>query len=443
MLFSATTSGQFKTGDRVVFIGNSITHAGDYHHNLLYFNLAKNNKATISYFNAGVSGDVTGGILKRLSTDILVHKPTHCIIMIGMNDVQRQLYKSTPTNNIDTIKQQEEAIQIYKTNLRKIVDTLLRKKIVVSLQTPSIYDQTAELKTANGLGINDALKKCADFIKELALEKNLKVIDYWEVMNNLNIELQKTNKSATVVSQDRVHPGAMGHFVMSSTFLKAYNALTIGQNKTILTKNIITQTKNTQVKNIRLLGNNMSFDYYTPSLPLVLEEPQQLAASHLHIAEDLNVETLIIKQLAEGIYIIKIDGKNIDTVSAEDFTKGINLFDYKESTWYSQSEEVKKALATYWLQEANIRTITWAEFSHLEGFKNTQDIFATKAYLDKRFEENFKTSPFGNYIRGQYDTYLLLKPLEADIKEKYNFLRIIAVKKAKPTWHKIEIMKLN
>ena len=91
----------FKKGDRVCFVGNSITHNGEFHHHIMQYYVTRFPKQPVHFFNAGVKGDVTGGILQRMDGDILKHKPTHAVIMIGMNDVQRHLYHNAVVHHAD------------------------------------------------------------------------------------------------------------------------------------------------------------------------------------------------------------------------------------------------------------------------------------------------------------------------------------------------------
>ncbi len=158
----------FKKGDRVCFVGNSITHNGEFHHNIMQYYVTRFPNQRVHFFNAGIKGDVTGGILQRMDSDILMHKPTHAVIMIGMNDVQRELYGKSVSLNEDTLAKRKEALDLYSINLEKIVSVLLKKGVKVILQKPSAYDQTSTIKYANNLGVNDALIQCGLTMQELA-----------------------------------------------------------------------------------------------------------------------------------------------------------------------------------------------------------------------------------------------------------------------------------
>ena len=133
----------FHSNDRVCFVGNSITNNGEFHHNILLYHLTRFPSEKVSFYNCGIPGDRAEEIVARLDTDVMVYNPSHIVLMSGMNDVDRTLYPFTPTINVDTLKMQKNAIDIYKKNLELIVKQFLDLKINLTLQKPSIYDQTA------------------------------------------------------------------------------------------------------------------------------------------------------------------------------------------------------------------------------------------------------------------------------------------------------------
>ncbi len=76
----------FKKGDRVVFVGNSITDGGHYHSYIWLYYMTRFPNQRIDVFNAGIGGDVAGQILSRFDGDVLTKKPTAIALTFGMND---------------------------------------------------------------------------------------------------------------------------------------------------------------------------------------------------------------------------------------------------------------------------------------------------------------------------------------------------------------------
>ena len=62
-------------------------------------------------------------------------------------------------------------------------------------------------------------------VKDLALRRNLKFVDYFTIMSDANKQLQRFDSRATIVGPDRVHPGFLGHHLMLHTFLNATEQL--------------------------------------------------------------------------------------------------------------------------------------------------------------------------------------------------------------------------
>ena len=86
------SSSIFRNGDTICFVGNSITHAGQYHEFIQLFYATRFPNTKLKIINTGISGDNANNILERLDTDVFVNHPDHVFLMTGMNDVIRTLY---------------------------------------------------------------------------------------------------------------------------------------------------------------------------------------------------------------------------------------------------------------------------------------------------------------------------------------------------------------
>jgi acyl-CoA thioesterase-1 len=81
----------------IVFIGDSITNGFPYSAKFSWVNLVAE-KLQLDFYNKGINGDTTTGMLNRFQRDVLLLGPTHVIIMGGTNDA----YNAT---NIDLVIQ--------------------------------------------------------------------------------------------------------------------------------------------------------------------------------------------------------------------------------------------------------------------------------------------------------------------------------------------------
>ena len=328
-------SNLFHKGDRVCFVGNSITNNGEFYHNILLYYATRFPDEPITFFNCGISGDVCSGVLKRMNSDILIHNPNYAVIKLGMNDVNRSMYNLHSNNNADTLAKREDAINSYKTNLDKIINIFLSKNIKVILQKPTIYDQTAVLKRENNFGVNDALKRCADYIQTLADKYKLPVVDYWTILNNVNNEVQKKDSTATIIGQDRIHPGSVGHLIMAYQFLKTINApQTVAE---IIIDNDAAnsnrQSKNCVLSDFKNIKKEISFQVKENSLPFPTTDGQKQALELLPIVNDLSVEKFVVKG-GKGKKELLIDNSIIGTFASEELANGINLTLYSNTPQY-------------------------------------------------------------------------------------------------------------
>ena len=77
---------------KIIFLGNSITEGGNWKKLL--------NDSTI--INRGIGGDITFGILKRMD-DIIQREPSKIFLLIGINDISKNIPDEVILENIFTI----------------------------------------------------------------------------------------------------------------------------------------------------------------------------------------------------------------------------------------------------------------------------------------------------------------------------------------------------
>ncbi len=430
----------FKKSDRVCFIGNSITHNGEFHHNILQYYVTRFPKQPISFFNAGIKGDVTAGILKRIDTDVMIHKPTHAVIMIGMNDVQRELYGKSITQNADTVARRKAALDLYRTNLDSIVRILLKKGVKVILQKPSAYDQTSTIKYPNNLGVNDALIECGIIMQKLADKYRLPTIDYGTIMTSITRQIQEKNPAATLTVNDRVHPGSMGHFIMSYQFLKTTKVPATVANIVVDVKKLTDKKANTNCSVKATMDKQyiLTLQVSENALPFPITDNQQPAVALVPFTKELNNEMLQVLHLEKGNYRLFIDSTVIDDFSNEALQQGINLAMYKKTPQYQQALKVQKTLELLWENEASYRAVRFVEYTCLQSFAQKNDMVAAKKYLDSLFAVRFKGQ---SYYRNAFDKYITYKPQITRLLQQADSLRNIVYAQALPVAHTFTIKK--
>lgn len=363
LAFHAASAQYFKFGDRVVFAGNSITHNGDYWHNVALYYATRYPSTQVRFFNGGISGDVASGMIRRLNDDILSHRPTHVVVMIGMNDVNRPLYDTRRKDEPGIREKQQDAIVAYKRNLDSLVTLLLAAKVKVILQTPSIYDQTSKMSSNNLFGVNDALKECGAFVKSLAKKHNLPLVDYWTELVASNKLAQQRDSTATIISKDRVHPGGAGHLLMGLEWLKTMKAEPFVSYMVIDQTTASSQEKSKFCKITQLKRDEkeISFTMQENALPFPLREDQEPALLIRAVRDEISREMLFVHYLEPGDYTLYINDEKIGKWFSGELERGVNLSLYPNTPQYRQAQAIQAHMAEAWKLEKQLRDIKLVE----------------------------------------------------------------------------------
>ena len=431
----------FKDGDRVCFIGNSITNNGQFHNFIALYYATRFPAEKIQFFNCGISGDAAGNVIKRMDKDVLVNKPTWSLIKLGMNDVSRGLYNPFA----DTIQGIQEkriaAVNNYKEKLEIIINTLLKNNSKVVLQKPSIYDQTGALKAENHFGVNDALKECCRCIDELAAKYNLSTVDYWTILNNVNHIVQKNDSTATIIGSDRVHPGTPGHFIMAYQFLKS--TLTPGPvtNITVNVSNAQNSCNNCEIKDDETGRTHVIFSCKDESIPFPVKEEALQALTYVPFTDEFNRHILQVSRLKKGNYDLLIDSMPAGRFTSKQLKNGVNLALLKQIPQYKQSEKLLSLFNQYLDTQRETRTIRFVEYDFLKD-SATGNLDADKKFLYKLLDSQYAQSQYRDYYRSQFDNYIESKPKEQALYDKMEDISM-QIHAIQPTFHQFEIIKVN
>lgn len=206
-----------KTGDKVAFLGDSITQGGNAspggYVQLIGSALAANG-VKIEIIGAGISGHKSNQMLERLERDVLSKKPQWMTLSCGVNDVWHGA-KGVP-------------LEDYKKNITSIVDKAQAEGIkVVILTSTMITEDQANPNNQKLVGYND-------FLRSLAIEKKCLLADLNADMQAALAEAAKTQPPVAgknVLTTDGVHMALAGNMMMAVGVLKA-----LGLNAAELTK---------------------------------------------------------------------------------------------------------------------------------------------------------------------------------------------------------------
>ena len=173
----------------IVFLGNSITDRADWNELLGMSNV----------HNRGISGDITFGVLQRLS-EVTDGKPAKVFILIGINDISRNIPDSFIADNyrkiIERIKKESPRTKIYFQTLLPVNNEFTQFK--------NHYNKDEHI-----LWLNER-------IKALGKQENITVIDLYP--HFLNSE-KKLDKKYTL---DGLHLNAEGYKVWVALLKKGH-----------------------------------------------------------------------------------------------------------------------------------------------------------------------------------------------------------------------------
>ncbi len=444
-IFSSTLNAQFfKDSDRVCFIGDSITNAGEYmaHIQLYYATRFPQNK--VSFFNCGISGDKTGGVYSRID-NIFRYNPTIATVMLGMNDVENTLYN--PVNNITqaTLEKRIEVNKRYYELMPKLIDSLLAKNVRVVSITPSIYDETAQIERKPWLGRQESLLQYSEFLRKLAADKGLQLVDFNAFMLELNAKEQKKDPTFTVVGEDRVHPRGRSAFFMSYKFLKDVKETALVSDIRIDAANKeLVKSSNATVYQIRKDENALEFDVKANALPMPVLEMASDAAKYVNFYQDLNNENLSITNLSGKNFELFIDGISVGKYKAEELSTGVNLAENTSTPQYKDALEIGELILEYRVEfkifvskvEAfehfNLKANTYAKpLSEAEYMQKAADLLA-------KSKDNKKIAAVKEYMRLKPQTQKII----SDLQVTQSKIHELCLKAASKTRH-YKLVKLD
>jgi len=141
-----------KASSDIVFLGNSITAGTDWNE-LLQLPTAR---------NRGISGDITYGVLERLD-DVISGKPSKIFILIGINDISKNIPDDTILNNY-----------------AKIVDRIQARSPETSIYFQTLLPVNASFgKFENHYGKDQHILYVNEGIRKLANQKDIQLIDLY------------------------------------------------------------------------------------------------------------------------------------------------------------------------------------------------------------------------------------------------------------------------
>lgn len=328
-------------GDRVVFLGDSITEQRLYTTYIEAYTLTRYPNWNLTFRNVGWGGDtawlrqrahpdeaklfaatgsaldsmVVDSVARGLGRDVLPLKPTFVTVKFGMNDHAYQTFRP-------------DIFRAYERSQTEIAKVLGANGARVTFLTPQPIEEKRVDPDQDAR--NQSLRKFSDGLKELAGKANAGFVDQFAPYMNVMLAERAKDAKAFIGGGDAVHPGPAGQTLMAWAVLKGLGATANVSKAEIDAASRKATTEGCTVDNVTASaagngGTTLSFDRLDQALPMPVDKRAEAALKLAPVLDELSQYSLRVTGLAEGSYVITIDGETAAKASAAELGKGINL----------------------------------------------------------------------------------------------------------------------
>lgn len=426
----------FRDGDRVAFVGDSITHMGYYVRIISDYYVTRFPDKDIKFFQIGQGGSRAKHCLQWCQQMVVSKKPNVVAVMFGMNDVGRKDYVAQPSQ--EQVESQKKSLDEYARSMReltRLIDAKLGNPRRYFL-TPTPYFDAADKRagTQNQMGVNAGLAAASAIVRDEWREHGGTLVDFNAAYNSFFREWRGSD-DRQITGWDRIHPLEGGHLLMAYWFLKAQNADRIVSDIRLHGNRVVCAI-NADVTDLAATNGYVSFTVLEKALPMpFLPGDSAKVQKMLPLAEELNQEVLTFYPPQDGEWLLKIDGRDIVKASEKKWIKGINIAFNEKTPQFEQAQRVAEANKTFRDLVRSVQS-TWKgqeNFIRLELKKRAEDPVA-RAELIARLPSN-RQKQF-SFILENWDHKVVLeeKAIEGGAEIR---------KLAKPCPHRYELVLIN
>ncbi|MFC1484447.1 SGNH/GDSL hydrolase family protein [Candidatus Neomarinimicrobiota bacterium] len=203
-----------QSGDRIIFLGDSITQMGDEPGG--YVSLVRDTLAArhpgldLEVIGAGISGNKVPDLQERLSTDVLALRPSVVFIYIGINDVwhSTMAWGGTPKDR-------------FEDGLTRIIERITATGANAILCTPTVIGERHDGTNP----LDDMLDEYANISRRVARETGIPLLDLRKIfLKSLRTDnLENVDKG--ILTNDGVHLNAAGNRLAAGKVLHVFGEL--------------------------------------------------------------------------------------------------------------------------------------------------------------------------------------------------------------------------
>ncbi|MHB1461628.1 MAG: SGNH/GDSL hydrolase family protein [Armatimonadota bacterium] len=312
-----------KPGQRLVFLGDSITQQRIYTRYVMNYFTMRYSGSSFSFRNAGIGGDQASWAVDRIDRDVLSLKPDVVTILFGVNDVGYKPFT-------------QEAFDAYIGSLKKMIEKLKKAHVQVVLLTPTVVDD--DVNTGFKPFLNEALDRFRDGVLALAGEEKLPVYDLHALMMDIQTRAKADDPKFTMIP-DSVHPNNAGHSLIALAMLKALGGIELPATLTVdASSKRITAVK-CRLTNLRISTSSISFKRTDDALPTWFDANAAVIRKYIDLTNEINRYMFTVSGLSQGSWKLTVQDTVIGTFTSEALAAGVNLAAY-DGPWMQMGKSV-------------------------------------------------------------------------------------------------------
>lgn len=325
-----------RDGDRVVFLGDSITEQRLYTTYIEAYALTRFPGYKLWFRNVGWGGDtswlrqrarpderalfaaepdeqqrmVTDAVGRGLARDVLPLRPTFVTVKFGMNDHSYQPFR-------------EDIFRAYVCSQTEIARVLKENGARVAFLTPQPIEEKRSDPDKDPR--NESLRKFSDGLRDVAARTSSAFVDQFDPFMTILLRERAGNPPAFVGGGDAVHPGPVGQTLMAWAVLKGMHASPLVSSVRIDAAAKAIEARQCRVESLEVAGSTVRFSRADFALPMPIDPRADGALKLAPVIDELNRYELCVTGLPAGDYELTIDGEAAGTYDAGALAKGVNL----------------------------------------------------------------------------------------------------------------------
>jgi lysophospholipase L1-like esterase len=359
----------FHKGDRIVFLGDSITEQYEYSTLIELYLTTRFPKGEMTFLNAGIGGDTATGGARRFAEHVLAEKPTALTIDFGMNDGGYGGFN-------------EGRAKQYSEKTEEMLKAAQKAGVRVALISPNA------VQVRNHPNLKTYLETQQRFyapLKELAAKHETAFVDQYAVTRRA-LEMIDAGGGKADPFHDGVHTSGPGGLLMAHTILVGLKAPSVVSDVVIDASTKKAKPFGCAIEDLNVSTDGVSFQRKDKALPMPIQPGWRPLLPYINQLRDLSYYGLKVTGLSGDKYALSIDGQSVGEYSAEQLSEGVNLGNLSSGPLFEQGKQV--------FEQINAKNkIVHARFRGVVMFTNAPDWLADAvkerkpAELKKRMEK--------------------------------------------------------